>query len=60
MSSVEESAANFMMALSGLYVEQSRLGTLQLAMHVVQNRQAGTQESHWGKTNHKGIHNFKS
>ena len=53
MSSVEESAANFMMALSGLYVEQSRLGTLQLAMHVVRNRQAGTQESHWGKTNQR-------
>ena len=44
MSSVEESAANFMMALSGFrYVEQSRL----------QNRHAGTQESHWGKTNQR-------
>ena len=59
MSSVEESAANFMMALSGLYVEQSRLGPLQLAIHVVQNRQAGTQESHWGKTNQRHTH-FKS
>ena len=53
MSSVEESAANFMMALSGLYVEQSRLGPLQLTIHVVQNRHAGTQESHWGKTNQR-------
>ena len=53
MSSVEETAANFMMAPSGLYVEQSRLGPLKLAIHVVQNRHAGTQESHWGKTNQR-------
>ena len=26
------------------------IGPLQLAIHAVQNRHAGTQKSHWGKT----------
>ena len=28
-----------------------RIGPLQLAIHVVQNRRAGEQKSHWNKTN---------
>ena len=33
------------------------IGPLQLAIHVVQNRHAGEQKSHWDKTNkrHTGI-----
>ena len=30
---------------------RGQLGPLQLAIHVTQNRRAGEQKSHWGKTN---------
>ena len=33
------------------------MGPSQLAIHVVENRHAGVQKSHWDKTN-KGIHNL--
>ena len=31
------------------------IGPLQLAIHVVQNRHAGEQKSHWDKTNNNNI-----
>ena len=33
-----------------------RIGPLQLAIHVVQNRRAGEQKSHWDKTNKENYH----
>ena len=33
-----------------------RIGPLQLATHVVQNRRAGEQKSHWDKTNKENYH----
>ena len=36
----------------------SWIGPLQLAIHVVQNRHAGEQKTHWGKQT-KGIYTFK-
>ena len=36
----------------------SAIGPLQLAIHVVQNRNAGMQKSHWDKTN-KGNYHLK-
>ena len=35
---------------------QCRIGSLQLAIHVVQNRRAGEQKSHWEKTNKENYH----
>ena len=32
------------------------VGPLQLAIHVVRNRRAGEQESHWDKTNKENYH----
>ena len=32
------------------------IGTLQLSIHVVQNRHVGTQMSHWDKTNKENYH----
>ena len=32
------------------------IGPLQLAIHVVQNRRAGEQKSHWDKTNKENYH----
>ena len=34
-------------------VSLDKIGPLQLAIHVVQNRHAGEQKSHWDKTNKK-------
>ena len=33
-----------------------QIGPLQLAIHVVQNRRAGGQKSHWDKTNKENYH----
>ena len=33
-----------------------RLGPWQLTIHVIQNRHAGTQKSHWDKTNEENYH----
>ena len=32
------------------------IGPLQLAIHVIQNRHAGEQKSHWDKTNEENYH----
>ena len=39
-------------------VEPPQIGPLQVAVHVVQNRHAGEQKSHWDKTN-KGNNHLK-
>ena len=36
--------------------ESTVIGLLQLAIHVVQNRRAGEQKSHWDKTNKENYH----
>ena len=36
--------------------DQCRIGSLQLAIHVVQNRRSGEQKSHWAKTNKENYH----
>ena len=45
---------SFLQEMLHWYKQVSRIGPLQLAIHVVQNRRAGEQKSHWDKTN-KGI-----
>ena len=37
-------------------LESTVIGLLQLAIHVVQNRRAGEQKSHWDKTNKENYH----
>ena len=37
-------------------VVPEQIGPLQLAIHVVQNRRAGEQTSHWDKTNRENYH----
>ena len=34
-----------------ILVSLDKIGPMQLAIHVVQNRHAGEQKSHWDKTN---------
>ena len=36
--------------------ERDQVGPLQLAIHVVQNRRAGEQKSHWDKTDKENDH----
>ena len=47
---------SFLQEMLHWYKQVSRIGPLQLAIHVVQNRRAGEQKSHWDKTNKENYH----
>ena len=44
------------MTANGWLVFIRAIGPLQLVIHVVQNRRAGEQKSHWDKTNKENYH----
>ena len=44
------------MTANGFLVFIRAIGPLQLVIHVVQNRRAGEQKSHWDKTNKENYH----